>query len=163
MLRQSYVWALCLLFLVPSSAKTQTAEETVAFLMFGVENGAKNLDLVWKQENKSPAKYVAAVFKRSVQKIDVCNYVLRDDVDGVSDSIEWRLDFNRISRIELNKTRYPDTWELAIYGDGSCAWDSATKKCQTRNVTSLVTDGMTLERHRNAYAFFRATFCKRAF
>jgi hypothetical protein len=147
------------LLLAPIAAEAQTAEETVAFLLFGVENGAKGPGTTWKQEKKSPAKYVAGTAKLSVQGRG-CNYILRAEDDG--QILEWHVDFERISGLELTKY-HSDAWELMIVGDGSCMTVQPDKECKSGGKVSFQSSAMSLERHRKAHDFLRRIFCKRAF
>jgi hypothetical protein len=141
----------------PASPPTgPTGEETAAFLLLGLEDGAPLTPFGYgdtvraKQEGSSPAKYVAKVdgqdFIVSVSQDNKCNYtVIIVDTNGED---RMTADFSRMSVIEKLK-------------DGRPSVSAKDFLCQNEHECQGFTypEGVDGERWLKAYDYFKTSFC----
>ncbi|WP_294646274.1 hypothetical protein [uncultured Aureimonas sp.] len=149
----------------------QTAEETVAFMLDRMEDGAvldENMTAPVKIVSTSPAKYELA-FKQGVatieyKKLDDCRYDLQFEGGGHQTAI--RVDFTRmtepkyeysydIRKLKLMKRKPSGIKCETLKGDTPCGQDQEVWYTE---------DKVEFARIKKAFAYFSQNFCKpRAF
>lgn len=153
-----------------------TAEETVAFLAFGMEDGSTVAGLgrgpvQVKRENASPAVFTTTVdgkqLRISITTIEPCKYRLSAAVDGVENPARDILDFSNIKAIGLKLKKDGPAY---LSADGKGFWCGANG-CRDGGTPCTISQGIGcevgsdfsraygFERMSKAYDYFKTSFC----
>lgn len=165
---KSIAFAVFLLAGAPGAALAQNAEETAAFLLFGLEDmetpGAEGLMRV-TQTSKSPAEYVVDLAGRTgtikVAQIsdEKCRFTAERITAGGEAPVRTNFSFERATLVD--ETPPSGAPRLVFAGLQCRALDETTrlltKPCAPDAVTPPYGDATRLRR---AFDFFRSSFCR---
>ena len=165
---KSIVLAGLLLVSAPGAALAQNAEETAAFLLFGLEDmeapGPNGLMRV-TQTAKSPAEYVVDLAGRTgtikVAQIsdEKCRFTAERTSAGGETPVRTNFSFERATLVEEARPGQPP--RLVFAGLQCRALDETTrnltKPCPADAATPPYGDATRLRR---AFDFFRSSFCR---
>jgi hypothetical protein len=157
-------------FLAPTPASAQSAEETVAFMLWGLQEGSRTKRLsetLWEAESQNGDR---STF--SIKRVTDCRFRVSSTVQraGMPDALEFDyvLDFAAVNDYGAWLANGRDHRIIVkIEGQGwysktarSKATGRVVYKVPAGNVDAYVADGGSVERLQSAFTHFRSAFCR---
>lgn len=151
---------------VSLAAASQTAGETAAFILYGLEDGQSFLTADGQRVNvEQKAREPSTVYimtysgsgstrerKFTISQIDSCSFEVGVENDG-SNASKTQFDFNHLISVTRNDPFY------SVNFNGQCPIkEVANEDCRSSHLT-LPEYGRDLSRMKNAISYFKSSFC----
>jgi hypothetical protein len=156
--------------LAPTPANAQSAEETVAFMLWGLQEGSRTRRLsetLWEAENQNGDR---STF--SIKRVTNCRFRVSSTVQRAEmlDVLEFEYVLNLAAVNDYSAWLANGRDQRIIVKIEGQSWYSKTARSKATgrvvysipagNVDAYVADGGSVERFQSAFAHFRSVFCR---
>ena len=143
-----------------TSVRAQTAEETVAYILHGLENGARGYGETYKQKGKSPAVFASSERVYTISQLSGCKYRILLTFDTIQHTTDVDLTSIKYLDVENQGGVFVQHPEGAV---STCTRLEAGKSvtCNPYYYTIIAQLGDPWPvRSKEALKYFKSTYCK---